>query len=77
MGSIILVIIITSIIAVAIGLVSTLFIKLVDVEDGKTILASLKENEEVVEKQEELNILERTVSAITVTDFTGLLSKTT
>ena len=75
MGSIILVIIITSIIAVAIGLVSTLFIKLVDVEDGKTILASLKENEEVVEKQEELNILERTVSAITVTDFTGLLSK--
>ena len=75
MGSIILVIIITSIIAVAIGLVSTLFIKLVDVEDGKTILASLKENEEVVEKQEELNILERTVSAITVTDFTGLRFK--
>lgn len=76
MGSIVLVIVITSIIAVVVGLLSTFFVKLVNVEDGKAILASLEENsEEAVEETEELNILERTVSAITVSDFTGLLSK--
>lgn len=76
MGSIVLVIVITSIIAVVVGLLSTYFVKLVNVEDGKSILASLEENsEEIVEETEELNILERTVSAITVSDFTGLLSK--
>ena len=76
MGSIVLVIVITSIIAVVVGLLSTFFVKLVNVEDGKAILASLEENsEEAVEETEELNILERTVSAITVSDFSGLLSK--
>lgn len=76
MGSIVLVIVITSIIAVVIGLLSTYFVKLVNVEDGKAILDSLEENsEEIAEETEELNILERTVSAITVSDFTGLLSK--
>ena len=75
MGSIILVIVITSIIAVVVGLLSTIFIKLVNVEDGQEILASLEENQEEVEETEDLNILERTVSAITVSDFTGLLSK--
>lgn len=76
MGSIVLVIVITSIIAVVVGLLSTFFVKLVNVEDGRAILASLEENsEEAVEETEELNILERTVSAITVSDFTGLLSK--
>lgn len=76
MGSIVLVIVITSIIAVVVGLLSTYFVKLVNVEDGKAILASLEENsEEVAEETEDLNILERTVSAITVSDFTGLLSK--
>lgn len=75
MGSIILVIVITSIIAVVVGLLSTIFIKLVNVEDGQEILASLEENQEEVQETEDLNILERTVSAITVSDFTGLLSK--
>ena len=77
MGSIVLVIVITSIIAVVVGLLSTFFVKLVDVEDGKAILESLESNSEEVaeEETEELNILERTVSAITVSDFTGLLSK--
>ena len=76
MGSIVLVIVITSIIAVVVGLLSTFFVKLVNVEDGKAILESLESNnEEVAEETEELNILERTVSAITVSDFTGLLSK--
>ena len=74
MGSIVLIIVITSIIAVLIGLLSTFFVKLVDVEDGEAILASLEENSEE-EATEDLNILERTVSAITVSDFTGLLSK--
>lgn len=75
MGSIILVIVITSIIAVVVGLLSTIFIKLVNVEDGQEILASLEKNQEEVQETEDLNILERTVSAITVSDFTGLLSK--
>lgn len=77
MGSIILVIVITSIIAVVIGLLSTFFVKLVNVEDGKAILESLENNNEEVkeEETEELSIFERTVSAITVSDFTGLLSK--
>jgi Na+/H+-dicarboxylate symporter len=77
MGSIVLVIVITSIIAVVVGLLSTFFVKLVNVEDGKAILESLESNSEEVaeEETEELNILERTVSAITVSDFTGLLSK--
>ena len=77
MGSIVLVIVITSIIAVVVGLLSTFFVKLVNVEDGKAILESLENSSEEVEAEEaeELNILERTVSAITVSDFTGLLSK--
>ena len=77
MGSIVLVIVITSIIAVLVGLLSTFFVKLVNVEDGKAILESLENSSEEVEAEEaeELNILERTVSAITVSDFTGLLSK--
>ena len=77
MGSIVLVIVITSIIAVLVGLLSTFFVKLVNVEDGKAILESLENSSEEVatEETEELNILERTVSAITVSDFTELLSK--
>ncbi len=80
MGSIVLVIVITSIIAVVVGLLSTFFVKLVNVEDGKAILESLENSSEEVEAEEaeeaeELNILERTVSAITVSDFSGLLSK--
>ena len=77
MGSIVLVIVITSIIAVLVGLLSTFFVKLVNVEDGKAILESLESSSEEIEAEEaeELNIFERTVSAITVSDFSGLLSK--
>jgi len=74
MGSIVLVIVITSIIAVVVGLLSTFFVKLVNVEDGKAILESLENSSEEVEA-EEAEELERTVSAITVSDFSGLLSK--
>lgn len=75
MGSIILIIIITSIVAVAIALMSTIFIKLVDVAEGENMLTSLEESNETTLKNEEMSILERTVATITVTDFKELLSK--
>lgn len=75
MGSIILIIIITSIVAVAIALMSTIFVKLVDIAEGENILTSLEESNETTLKDEEMSILERTVATITVTDFKELLSK--
>ena len=79
--SIIGVFVVTSIIAVLIGFASTYFVKLVDTEDGEKIKASLEEtvgdeesaNEESTE--EELTIADRTVSLITVNDFSKLFSK--
>ena len=74
MITIIITFLITSIIAVFIGFVSTYFVKLVDTEDGTNIKNSLEETAENEEK-EELTIADRTVSLITVNDFTKLLSK--
>ena len=74
MVSIIIVFLITSILAVIIGFLSTYFIKLVEPEDGGKIFETLKTEEEQLE-QEELSILERTVSLISVNDFSKLLSK--
>lgn len=71
--SIVTVFILTSIIAVLIGFASTYFIKLVNTEDGENIKASLEQISE--ETQEEMSIAERTVSLITVNDFSKLLSK--
>lgn len=74
--SVIGVFIITSIIAVLIGFVSTYFIKLVDTEDGEKIKSSLEEvvsDEE--DTEEEMTIADRTVSLLTVNDFTKLFSK--
>ena len=64
--------IVTSLVAVVIGLVSTYSIKLVNPSDSEAIVETLgeAENEEV-----ELNILERTVQAISVSDFKDILSK--
>lgn len=73
LGSIIGVFIITSIVAVAIGLVSTYSIKLVDTNDSTAILETLSEDETT--SSIELNILERTVKAISTDDFINLLSK--
>ena len=71
--------ILTSIVAVIIGFVSTSFVKLVDPEDGEKIRASLETNttnEETEESAEEdLTIADRTVSLLTVDDFYKLLSK--
>lgn len=65
----------TSIIAVLIGFASTYFVKLVDTEDGETIKASLEEVTDSDEEEEELTIADRTVSLLTVNDFSKLLSK--
>lgn len=48
-----------------------------NVEDGKAILESLENSSEEVEAEEaeELNILERTVSAITVSDLVDYFQK--
>lgn len=66
--------IVTSLIAVIIGFLSTYFIKLVNPEDGETIKASLEEGIEK-EEEEELNIAERTVQLLTVNDFQKLFTK--
>ena len=74
--SIIVIFIITSIIAVLIGFISTFKTKLVDVEDGEQIKATLKEeNKEDAEEEEEITIADRTVQLVTVNDFAKLLSK--
>lgn len=71
--SIIGVFVVTSIIAVAIGLISTYSIKLVDTNDSAHILETLSEDETSTDI--ELNILERTVAAISTDDFINILSK--
>ena len=77
MIGIISVFIITSIVAVLIGIFTTLPIKLVSTEDGNKIRISLEEitNNSTEESLEEETILERTVEAITVNDFSELLSR--
>ena len=75
-GATFLVFIITSIIAVLIGFASTYFIKLVKPEDGEKIKQSLQETtDEETQENEEIGILKRTESLLTVNDFTKLLSK--
>ena len=75
-GATFLVFIITSIIAVLIGFASTYFIKLVKPEDGEKIKQSLRETtDEETQENEEIGILKRTASLLTVNDFTKLLSK--
>lgn len=73
MVTIVCVFLLTSIIAVLVGFASTYFVKLVDPEDGEQIRASLEETTE--EEAEDVSILDRTVSLLTVNDFQKLLSK--
>ena len=70
--SIVVVFIITSLVSVLIGTLSTRM-SLVNSKDGAKIVASLSEVTE--EADEELNILSRTVNAISTGDFVNLLSK--
>ena len=74
MVTIFVVFIITSLISVLIGIASTYSFKLVEAEDGEQIKAALEEGTEV-EEEEEISILARTVSVLTVKDFNDLFSK--
>lgn len=76
MVTIVVVFVITSLVAVLVGLASTYSFKLVEAEDGEQIKASLEDAAETEsEPAEDLSILERTVSVLTVNDFQNLLSK--
>ena len=65
---------VTSIVAVLIGMVATYSFRLVSSDDGELIKEGmiLEEDNNSIEK---LNILDRTVNAITVNDFVKLLSR--
>lgn len=67
----------TTIIAALVGVFATNVVKLVDTENGEQIKASLETDTEEVEETttEDMTVLERTVKALTVSDFYGLLSK--
>ena len=65
---------VTSIVAVLIGVVSTYSFKLVDNVDGEVIKEELSLDQDV-EDDTELNLLDRTVSMLTVDDFSKLLSR--
>ena len=75
MVTIIGVFIVTSLIAVLIGFVSTYFVKLVEPEDGEMIKASLQTDEKEEEESEEVTIADRTVALLTVNDFSKLLTR--
>lgn len=76
-GSVLLVFVITSVIAVLIGFASTYFIKLVNTEDGEKIKASLEEvtTAEETDSEDDMTIADRTVKLLTVNDFSKLFSK--
>lgn len=68
--------IITSVIAVFIGLATTYPVKLVNTDDGEKIRSTLEEQtEESTDDEEDLTIAERTVNLLTVNDFSKLLSR--
>lgn len=73
MGSTIFVIIITSIIAVLIGIASTYFIKLVETDNKELIKSQF--DQEIQVEEEDKTFLDRTVEAITVSDFSALFSR--
>ena len=72
-GIIVAVFLAMSLIAVFVGFVVTFKSKLVSVEDGEQIRASLESEVEV--EEEKLNLLQRTASLITVNDLPKLFSK--
>ncbi len=74
MAAIVGVIVVTSLVAVVVGTFATLPIELVRPEDGQQIMAALT-TEPAAEDAESISILARTVQAITVDDFSKLLSR--
>ena len=76
MITIVIMFIITSIITVFIGILTTYSFKLVKPEDGNSIRELLSsEEEKTSDEEKEKTILERTVDTITVNDFSKLMSK--
>lgn len=75
MRTIVGVFVFTSLIAVIIGFVSTYYINLVDTTDGEAIKESLVLDSDEEVEDIELNLLGRTVEAVSVNDFSKLLSK--
>lgn len=73
LGTIVLVFAITSLVSVLIGLAAAYPIQLVDAGDKQMLIESL--GEEAEGNTEEISILDRTVSVLTVSDFSGLFSK--
>ncbi|MBE5812792.1 MAG: dicarboxylate/amino acid:cation symporter [Clostridiales bacterium] len=69
----IIVIVIMSIVAVGAGLLGTLFVELVEMEDKDTLMATLDLGEPA--EAEDLTILDRTVQALSVDDFVSLFSR--
>ncbi|NMA51336.1 MAG: dicarboxylate/amino acid:cation symporter [Mollicutes bacterium] len=64
---------VTSLIACLVGLISTYSVRLVNTKDSTKIMKNVKTN--VSHEKENMNILKRTVEAISVNDFPNLLSK--
>ena len=76
MISIIVVFIVTSLISCAVGLLSTYSTTLINTEDGTKIKEELElDSTSTDQEEEQLNILERTVNTLTVSDFKDVLSK--
>ena len=78
-GSILLVFVLTSVVAVLIGFASTYFVKLINTEDGEQIRATLESTEDVADtestEEDDMTIADRTVKLLTVNDFSKLFSK--
>ena len=65
----------TTLVALAVGLATTFSLELVNPDDSQAILETLEDTKETTSEEVELNILERTVQAISVEDFPLILSK--
>lgn len=75
MITIIAVFVITSLVAVFVGVATTYSFKLVSPDDGNLIKNSLGSAEEASSDDEDISILQRTVDVLTVNDFSKLFSK--
>ena len=73
LGTVIVVFLITSLISVLVGIATTKSFKLIDVQDTEAIKTILVD--ETTIEQEEMNILGRTVQAISVGDFSKVLTR--
>lgn len=73
LGSIIAVFVITSIISCLVGIGTTKAFKLINVDDTKAIKETLNVNDTI--EEEDVNFLERTISTISVNDFSKILTR--